>query len=115
MLELVRALTATRSQRTEKGTVGRAGARPTSAQPANDLNVLRRRLADLVGPIDPADAEATKRVRRPLFQAIVLWEFGEDFRRDPEFSPMLDAIERAFDADTRMPGRLAALIRDLRR
>lgn len=113
MLELVRALSK-RSERT------RANARQMSTKESAqseraDLEVLRKRLGDLVKDLDPRNGEAVARVRRPLLQEIVLWEFGGDFRQHPEFAPMMDTIERAFEADPSAPDRFAALIRDLRR
>lgn len=116
MLELVRALGAERGQRVDKGVNGRVGTTPSSlVRQGHSLKVLRTRLADLVAAADPADLEAVARIRRPLLQAIILWEFGSDFRQNPEFGPMLDTLERTFEADPRMPGRLVDLIRDLQR
>lgn len=116
MLELVKALSTERRKRVDKGTAGRASTTaPPSAAPRHDLKVLRSRLTDLVAPIDPDDPQTIAKVRRPLLQAIVLWEFGSDFRQDPEFGPMLDTLERTFEADPTMPRRLTDLIRDLRR
>lgn len=116
MLELVRALTAERGKRVAASTVGRTGKHSTPAEHrTHDFKVLRLRLLDLVEPVDPDDAEAVAQIRRPFLKEIVLWEFGSDFRQDPEFGPMLDSLERTFEADPRMPVRLADLIRDLRR
>ena len=64
--------------------------------------------------IDPEDETAMHAVRRPLLQEIVLWEFGSDFRQDPEFGPMLDGIERAFAADPKAQERFSRLVRHLR-
>lgn len=113
MLEWVRALGLARKGHVGKGT----GARPTRPQDpvvaAHDLGVLRKRLADLVGTVDPADAEAVAALRGSLLQEIVLWEFGSDFRRSPDFAPMLEGIERAFVADPQAVVRLSRLIRFL--
>ena len=114
MLELVRALskrpggpTKTPPPNTSQGGVSRP--------PAGDLGALRVRLRDLVKSVNSESEQAMAEMRRPLLQEIVLWEFGSDFRQHPEFVPMLDTIERAFDADPRSLDRLARLIRDLRR
>lgn len=113
MLELVRAL----SKRPDRAT--RTSAKDVSgknaAQPKEDLTVLRGRLAELARNVDPEDEQALIKARRPLFQEIVLWEFGGDFRQHPEFGPMLDTIERAFDADPHASDRFGRLIRALRR
>ena len=116
MLEWVKALSTERRKRVDKGTAGRASApAPPSATQSHDLEILRSQLTGLVAPIDPDDPATIARVRRPLLQAIVLWEFGNDFRQNPEFGPMLDTLERTIDADPRLPGRLAELVRDLQR
>lgn len=116
MLELVKALSMERRKRVDKGIAGRTNtAASPSATQEHDVKELRSQLVDLVAPVDPDDPQMVARVRRPLLQAIVLWEFGSDFRQDPEFGPMLDTLERTFEADPRMPSRLAALVRDLRR
>lgn len=116
MLELVRALTAERGKRLGESSAGRIGKQSAPAEHReHDFKVLRLRLSDLVGPVDPDDAETVAQIRRPFLKEIVLWEFGAEFYLDPEFGPTLDTIEHTFDADPSMPGRLADLIRHLRR
>lgn len=116
MLELVKALSTSRRKRVDKDTADRANTTASSsATQRHDLKILRSQLTNLVAPVDVDDPAMIVRVRRPLLRAIVLWEFGSDFRQDPEFGPMLDTLERTFEADPRMPERLVALVRDLRR
>lgn len=116
MLELVKTLSMERGKRVDKGVAGRTNtAASPSATQEHDVKKLRSQLVGLVAPVDPDDPQMVARVRRPLLQAIVLWEFGSDFRQDPEFGPMLDTLERTLEADPRMPERLVALVRDLRR
>lgn len=116
MLELVKALSTERRKRVDKGMTSRANtAALSSATQRRDLKVLRSQLTHLVAPIDPDDPQAVAKIRRPLLQAVVLWEFGSDFRQDPEFGPMLNTLERTFEADPTMPRRFTDLIRDLRR
>lgn len=119
VIELVRALRAQGAARAAKGsrrTSADDAASAASAPPsARDLQALRSRLADLVTRLDTEDREAVLASRRPVVQEILLWEFGADFRQHPEFGPMLDSIERAFDADSRFLARFTALIRDLQR
>jgi hypothetical protein len=81
---------------------------------AHDPALLRKRLCELVHGVDPDDEPAVRALRRPLVAEILLWEFGRSFREHPEFSPMLDSIESAFESDLAMPGRFADLLRVLR-
>lgn len=104
-----------RRKRVDKGVTSPTSTAASPSATQHDVKKLRNQLVDLVAPVDPDDPQMVARVRRPLLQAIVLWEFGSDFRQDPEFGPMLDTLERTFEADPRMPNRLAALVRDLRR
>jgi hypothetical protein len=113
MLELVRSLAAERGKRTGRQTGGKA--QPGVAHQANDIKALRVRLTTLVAGIDPDDGEGISQMRRSLLQEIVAWEFGADIVRDPEHGRMIDAIERAIDADPRMSERLRDLIRALKR
>lgn len=112
MLELVRALRPIRT----KGTSAKDASTKDAARSAKgDISLLRRRLVELAEHMDLEDEQALIKARRPLFQEIVLWEFGGDFRQHPEFGPMLDTIERAFDADPHAADRFGRLIRALRR
>lgn len=113
MLELVRSLAAERGKRTGKQTGGKT--QRGVGHHANDIKALRVRLITLVTDIDPDDRQAVSQMRRSLLQEIVAWEFGADIIRDPEHGRMIDAIERAIDADPRMSERLRDLIRDLKR
>ena len=114
MLELVRALGGARGRPSEKADPIRSSLPQEQTAPTHDLNVLRQRLRGLVASIDPEDEAAVRAVRRPLLQAIVLWEFGSDFRQDPEFGPMLDGIERTLMADPAAHGRFSHLVRHLK-
>ena len=79
------------------------------------MPALRQKLSAMLDGVDPDDEQAVAKARRPVLQEIVLWEFGADFRHHREFVPMLDTIERSFEADPIAPERLASLIRDLKR
>ena len=68
----------------------------------------------MLGEVDPESEGELAAVRRRLLQEIVLWEFGSDFRQHPEFAPMLDTIERAFEIDPQAPKRLKRLMDVLR-
>ena len=114
MLELVRALGVARGGSASRATSSQSAISRKDAAPAHDLTVLRQRLTTLLASIDPDDEQAIATTRRPLLQEIVLWEFGSDFRQDPEFGPMLDGIERAFLADPGAQARFSRLIRHLR-
>lgn len=113
MLELVRALGVAWGGSAGKARSPQSASQRSGTAAAHDLTVLRQRLAALLASTDPDDEQAAAGIRRPLLQEIVLWEFGSDFRRDPEFAPMLDGIEQAFVADPRSAERLSRLIRHL--
>ena len=68
----------------------------------------------MLAEVDPEDEQRVAAARRPLLQEILLWEFGNDFRQHPEFAPMLDSIERVFEADPQAPERMKQLIGALR-
>jgi hypothetical protein len=111
--DLLRAIAAA-SGKTRAGGAPAAGeARPPPAGP-HDQAVLRGRLAPLLRGVDVADETQLRALRRPVVREILLWEFGADFRQHAEFSPMLDAIEQALDADPAMPARFAELVRHLK-
>jgi len=115
MLELVRALGSARSVDVGKTRLPQSATQRNGPVAARDLKVLRQRLKLLVASVDPDDQQATAKIRRPLLQEIILWEFGSDFRQDPEFGPMLDGIEQAFMADPGAQERFSRLIRHLRK
>ena len=79
------------------------------------MTALRQKLSATLDGVDPDDEQAVAKARRPVLQEIVLWEFGSDFRQHREFVPMLDTIERSFEADPIASKRFATLIRDLKR
>ncbi|MGN6313880.1 MAG: hypothetical protein ACTHMO_09000, partial [Rhodanobacteraceae bacterium] len=110
MLELVRALSSSQGASAPK----RAATGEIMAQEAGgrtrDLLALRQKLAAMAAALNVDDEQELAKARRPVLQEIVLWEFGADFRQHPEFAPMLDTIERAFNADPKAPERFAALI-----
>jgi hypothetical protein len=115
LTELAKALGLARRGRAAKEDKGRLVSAGRLAGAAHDSAVLRKQLKALADRIDPDDEAAVEAVRRPVLQEIVLWEFGSDFRQDPEFGPMMDGIEQAFLADPRSSERLCRLIRHLRK
>ncbi len=66
--------------------------RPTVAQ-------LRNQLIDIVKEVDPADPEAVRQARTRCIRSILLWEFGQEFRDHPEWRPLMDRIDTAYDTD----------------
>lgn len=113
MLEWVRAMGLGRQARAGKHAPVSTSERQDA--PAHDPVVLHQQLQSLVGAVDPDDADAMRTLRRPVLQAVVLWEFGEGFRHHPEFGAMLEGIEATLEADPKAQARLVALVRQLRK
>ena len=91
------------SGRTPGASVSR---RPTEAQ-------LQRQLVDLVKPVVAEDLVAVRKARPAIIRTVLLWEFGPQFRENPEWQSMMRRIESALDrADPEMRA-LSALIRNL--
>lgn len=63
------------------------------------LNVLRTRLNALLNGVDANDAHAVALTRAPVLQEILLWEFGDNFRQDAQFAPMVEALNNMLDTD----------------
>lgn len=49
-----------------------------------------------------------------MLREILLWEFGASLRENPEFSPMLESIERVLDSEPAMSQQFLDLLRALR-
>ena len=79
------------------------------------VDELRQRLHTLVAHVNVADAQALADAREPALREISLWEFGSDFRKDSQFLPMVDAINRTLDADPRFQQRFADMISGLQK
>jgi hypothetical protein len=77
--------------------------------------MLRQRLGDLTKDVNLEDMHAVLKVRESVVREVLLWEFGEEFRTDSQFSPMAEAIEKAMDATPTFQQRLVDLIVDLRK
>lgn len=57
-----------------------------------DVSVLRKQMAEIVQSVDVRDADAVRKARPRLVRAVLLWEFGPNFREHPEWQPMLESI-----------------------
>ncbi|MBE1162723.1 hypothetical protein [Dyella acidiphila] len=117
LLETLRTLARSRAQDVQGG---KSAGNTTTAQrhqvtAQHDVQVLRQRLRELADGTDLSDAQALQQTRNHLLREILLWEFGSDFRNDPQFLPMIDSIGKTFDADPALQQRFADLIADLRK
>lgn len=87
---------------------------PFRSFPSLDVHI-RQRLSDLTKDVNLADAHDLLQVRENVVREVLLWEFGDDFRFDSQFSPMVDAISKAMDAAPAFQQRFIDLIIDLRK
>lgn len=77
------------------------------------IEPLRQRLRELASNIDVSDPKAVAGIRDSALREILLWEFGGDFRKDSQFQPMVEAIGKAMDNDTKYRQRFTALLAEL--
>jgi hypothetical protein len=104
-----------RMDRGQRGTAARTvSAERGSGSGAPDVEQLRRQLADIAQAIDPADAQAVRQARSRFVRAVLLWEFGEEFREHPEWRPLMDRIEQALDGDDAQNDRYMHLLTSLK-
>jgi hypothetical protein len=96
----------------QTSTISRAetGRRPTAPSVAQ----LRRQLVDIVKDVDLGDAEAVRHTRTRFVRAVLLWEFGQEFREHPEWRPLMDRIQQALDSDAAQNDRYMHLLTSLK-
>jgi hypothetical protein len=75
---------------------------------------LRQRLGSLVAHVDLADEDSVRQVREPILKEVLLWEFGEDFRQDPEFLPTLESLANMLETQTSYQQQFADLLKHLK-
>ena len=117
LLEIVRALARDRARKAGSSTpaaITSAGT-DTPPQPIHSLGILRQRLQRLLAHVDLANPQSVNDARNPALREILLWEFGQDFRRDPQFQPLTASINEAMEADTRLQQQFVELIAGLRK
>jgi hypothetical protein len=102
--------------------VATAGEAPATARPAGDAPLaasgaaeLKRRMREAVQDVDVRDPTSLAKARAPVIRMILLSEFGPDFRQDAQFGPMVEAIEKTFDADPRFAAQFARLVAGLKK
>lgn len=83
--------------------------------PQHDAQALRKQLKELAANADLSNMQTMLHVREHALREVLLWEFGSDFRTDPEFLPMVDAISKALDADPQYQQQFIDLMTDLRK
>lgn len=86
-----------------------------AVSPKHDVQTLRQRLHSLATEINFADTDSILRARENVVREILLWEFGNDFRTDSQFRPMVEAIGKSFDDDPAFQQQFFNLITDLRK
>jgi len=81
----------------------------------HDVAMLRQRLRNILVDTDTGNAESVANARNTAVCEILLWEFGSEFRNDSQFSPMADAIGKAFDTNPALSKQFTDLIEGLRK
>lgn len=76
---------------------------------------LERQLLEMVDGVRCEDASALRRVRPSLIRQVLLWEFGQAFREHPEWAPIMQRIEAAFDKADPDGQVFAGLVRSMQR
>lgn len=117
LVETLRALARERTQdagRTEPGKPD-PGAPQKPVKQKHDVQALRQRLRDLASETDMSNEQSMLQARTQVVHEILLWEFGDDFRQDSQFVPMVDAIGKTLDADPVFQQRFLNLMADLRK
>ena len=78
-----------------------------------DPQQLRREVAELLKGISPNDSDAIDAVRPRVVRAILLWEFGSDFRDHPDWAPMLETLVKTLESSPEHQAQFARMVRDL--
>jgi hypothetical protein len=118
LLEALRALAlqrASETQRNAQTSQADPGDNRPAVAPRHDVQALRKQLKELAAQTDLSDTQTMLRVREHALREILLWEFGSDFRTDPEFLPMVDAINKALDEAPQYQQQFIDLMTDLRK
>jgi hypothetical protein len=110
LLETMRALARDRARPADGSAPIATTATPQSAAPAHSLDALRQRLQPVLAQVDLSDAQSVVNARAPALHEILLWEFGPDFRRDPQFPSLAESIGGAMEADPRLQQQFVELI-----
>ena len=114
LVETLRALTQG-TQRNPSAGKPDPGGQPRHVAPKHDVQRLRQRLHELAADADLADEQSMRQARTQVLREILLWEFGSEFRKDSQFTPMVDAIGKTLDADPAFQQRFVDLMADLRK
>jgi hypothetical protein len=118
LLETLRALAHQRSSETSRqSSTDQTQESRAQELPANqhDVQALRQQLRDVAAAIDPSDAQSALRAREAALRDILLWEFGSEFRNDPQFLPMIEAIGKTLDGNPEFQQQFTDLMTELRK
>lgn len=86
-----------------------------SRPPREEVQVLRQRLGELAKDINFADMSSVHQARNNVVCEVLLWEFGDNFRNDSKFLPMVAALERTLDSVPSFQQRFLDLMTELRK
>jgi len=114
LIEAMRAIALSRGAAAGEG---QPATRPAGDPPlaASGAAELKRRMRGAVQDVDVRDPKSLARARAPVIRMILLSEFGPDFRQDAQFGPMVEAIERTFDADPQFAAQFERLVAGLKK
>lgn len=119
LIETMRAMARDRASGSRHGGKTQATS-PSPAEPSapvrgRRIGELRSRLRELAREVNIADPRSLAEARAPALREILLWEFGNDFRNDSQFLPMVSAITGALDADPSLQQRFIDLMAGLQK
>jgi len=119
LIETMRTIARDRASGTHRGgripTTDPSTGEPPESVGTRQIGELRLRLRELALQVDTADPQSLARARTPALREILLWEFGDDFRSDSQFLPMVGAIDSALDADPGLQQRFVELMASLQK
>lgn len=115
ILAALRAEMSQRGERLARHSARQADTAPATTRRRGDVQVLRKQLAELVKSIDVRDEAAVKKARPQVVRAILLWEFGAEFREHAEWQPILESIVRTLEAQPAHEVQFRKLIDSLKR
>ncbi|MEO7065614.1 MAG: hypothetical protein ABI114_01785 [Rhodanobacter sp.] len=119
LIDSMRAIARDRAAAAKRGgnsaVIGPPSGTPPAPKNVHQIGELRQRLRALALRINVDDAQSLASARAPALREILLWEFGNDFRKDSQFLPTVDAISQALDTDPSFQQRFVALITDLQK
>jgi hypothetical protein len=115
ILAILRAEMSQRGERARQRPTKQADLLAPAGKRRGDVQVLRAQLAEIVKSVDARDGEAVRQARPQVVRAILLWEFGPEFREHPDWQPILESIVRTLEAQPSHDVQFRKLVDSLKR